>query len=65
MQFKKKRELTGMSQLEVATKLGISNTAVSMWESGSSKPRIDILIKLAELYNCTVDELLSSQSQAS
>ncbi|OGO90034.1 MAG: hypothetical protein A2Y17_07960 [Clostridiales bacterium GWF2_38_85] len=48
------------TQNELASIIGVSNKAVSKWETGASKPKIDTLYKLAALYKTTIDELLSS-----
>lgn len=52
------RSNAGMSQRAVAAALGVSDAAVSMWETGKTQPRASLLIKIAELYGCTTDELL-------
>ena len=54
----KKRTATGMSQSELASRLGVTNKAVSKWETGKSKPATDTLRKLAFLWQISVDELL-------
>ncbi len=56
--IKRHREAAGMLQEEVAGRLGVHQTAVSQWEVGNTLPRAATLKKLAELYGCTVDELL-------
>ena len=38
--------------------LGINQSTVHLWEVGKTKPRGALLIKVAELYGCTTDELL-------
>ena len=53
------RMSAGLSQVEVAKRIGVSDAAVSMWETGKTRPRASLLLKLANLYHCTVDELLS------
>lgn len=58
--FKSLREIAGLKQIEVAQKLEIRQTTVSMWESGKSHPHAALLPKLATLYNCTIDQLLAS-----
>lgn len=63
MGIKKVRESKNMTQTELAYKLGISRTTISMWETGDSLPRADKLIKLAEILNCTVDELLKNNKE--
>lgn len=47
-----------MSQEELAEKLFVSRQAVSNWEVGKSVPDYDILVKLADLYNIKVEEIL-------
>jgi len=61
MNVLKERRLRGAipSQSEVARTLGIRPSAVSKWECGLSKPRIERLPVLAELYGCTVEDLLA------
>ena len=56
--LKKRREAANLMQVEVAQKLGVSNTAISMWETGESLPRAEMLPKIAALYNCSIDELM-------
>lgn len=51
-----------MTQTDVANALKINQTAVSQWETGASMPRIDRLFKVAQLYNCTVNDLLKDRS---
>lgn len=48
----------GMSQEELADKLGISRQAVSKWERAEASPDTDNLIALAALYGVTLDELI-------
>jgi transcriptional regulator with XRE-family HTH domain len=45
-------------QVDAAEKLGVVRTALVKWETGASLPRPPMLLKLAALYSCTVDELL-------
>lgn len=49
-----------LTQAEAAKALSIKQTTVSMWEVGKSSPRANLLPKIATLYGCTVDELLTS-----
>ena len=58
------REKAGITQTKVAEKLGISNTTVSMWETDGSLPRAGLLLAIAGLYGCTVDDLLAEQGEA-
>lgn len=54
------RKKNGLSQEELADKLGISRQAVSKWERAESSPDTDNLICLAKLYNVSLDDLLNT-----
>ena len=56
-----KRRAKGMTQDELAEKLGISAQAVSKWENDVSCPDISLLPPLAALLGCTVDALLTGE----
>ena len=61
MNIKEHREKAQMTQIELCKALGMRSTGtVSQWETGKRKPNCDMLIKLADLFHCTVDELLRS-----
>ncbi len=57
-ELRKQKELT---QEELAEKLFVSRTAISKWESGRGYPNIDSLKAIAEFFDVTIDELLSSK----
>ena len=52
------RKLNRWSQEELADKLEVSRQTISKWEVGKNIPELEKLIKLAELFNITVDELV-------
>lgn len=52
------RRNNGLSQAELAVKLGVTSQAVSKWECGNSIPYIDLLLDLSRLYNVTINEML-------
>ena len=54
----RKRKQAGYSQNELAAKLGVTGKAVSKWETGAGKPRINTLRKLAALLGTPIEELL-------
>ena len=58
MNIKKHRMQKNMTQSYLANLLGVDRSAVAKWESGKSLPRTEILIKLADLFGCTIDELV-------
>lgn len=53
------RELRGITQVVLAEKLGVSQGAVSNWENGDRKPDVFMMKRIAEILDCTVDELLT------
>ena len=56
--FKSLRKQCGLTQKEVAVRLSIHQSNVSDWETNVSRPEYENLIKLAILYNVTLEELL-------
>ena len=54
------RKKSGLSQEELADKLGLSRQAVSKWERAEASPDTDNLICLAKLYNVSLDDLLKT-----
>ncbi len=55
------REDSDLTQAQIGEYLHISQRAYSHYESGSRDIPIDILIKLADLYNVSLDELVGRQ----
>lgn len=58
MNIEKYREQAGMTQQELAKKMNVSQSAVSLWESKKTTPLKKTWKKLAKVLGCTVDELL-------
>lgn len=56
--FKKCRLEAGLSQKQVAIRLGIHQSNVSDWENDVSRPEYEKLILLAKIYNVSLYELL-------
>lgn len=54
--LRKRKKLT---QLELANKFNFSDKTISKWESGESLPNIDVLCKLAEFYDVTLNDLVN------
>ena len=53
------RDRAGLSQMELADRLGVSRQAVSRWESGDTTPSVDKLKTLARIYGVSLDWLCS------
>lgn len=56
--IKEERQKHNMSQQQLGEKLTISRQAISKWERGESYPSLDMLIKLSDLFDITLDELV-------
>lgn len=54
----KLRNENNITQLELAEKLGVTDRAVSKWETGGSFPDITLLPQIADIFNVNVDYLL-------
>jgi len=55
------RKGKGLTQEELGDKVGISSQAVSKWETDMSVPDVTILVKLANILDVSVDELLGNE----
>lgn len=58
------RTQSGMTQEQLAERIGVSRQAVAKWEKGETLPDIDNVIALADLYGVTVDSLVRNVSAA-
>lgn len=58
-----KREAAGISQSELARRLGLDSTTVNKWEAGASLPRLGNLIAMAGVLQCPPGELLDDAPQ--
>ena len=61
--IKKYREAAELTQAKTAERLGISTMTLSRYETGLREPRASELVKMAQLFGCTVDDLLSENPQ--
>lgn len=63
--LKKLRKDTGLTQVDVARKLGISQQAYASWERGVKKPTQDNLVKISQVLNVSVDYLVGNLQEKS
>lgn len=59
--YKRARMIAGLTQTELAEKVGVSAVTVHNWENGESFPRVKRLKKIAEALNTTVAELIDEE----
>lgn len=57
------RKENGMTQLELAEKMGVTDKAVSKWERDLSCPDVSSIPKLAEIFSVSVDELMQVKEE--
>ena len=57
----KYRKANNLTQLELAEKLNYSDKAVSKWERGESLPDVYMLQVIANMYNVTLNDLVSDE----
>lgn len=56
--IKKLRKYNNISQKELGKKLGVKNNTISAYERGRISPGIDIIIKMSEVFNCSISDIL-------
>ena len=60
-QIRRLRTAHGITQVELAHRLGVSKQSVSNWESNNIQPSIELLEKIADLFGVTTDYLLGRE----
>ena len=61
-QIKRLREQSGMTQAELARKLGVTRSGVNAWEMGVTVPSTQYIVELALLFGVSTDYLLDMPS---
>ena len=59
------RKKQGLTQEELAGKLGVTNQSVSKWESAQCCPDISLIPKLADIFEISIDELFGNKPRTS
>jgi len=59
--IKEMRKRENLSQVKLADKLNVSQGLISHWELGRHNPTTSELIKLAQIFNCTIDDLIKAE----
>ena len=57
----KLRKEQGLTQEQLGEKIGVTNKTVSRWETGVYLPPADAMLALGELFNVSVNEILSGK----
>lgn len=61
----KMRKEKGLSQEALGEKLDVARQTISKWELGETTPEMDKLVKLSELFEISLDELIKDDSEIS
>lgn len=56
--IKRLRNNAGLTQVELAERIGISQGSLSSYENGKDIPSVNTLIRMADVFKCTLDELV-------
>lgn len=57
-QIRELRNIRGISQIQLANKLGVTKQSVSNWENDNILPSIEMLVKIANFFEVSTDYLL-------
>ncbi len=57
------RTKKGLSQFQLGSLVGVSDKAVSKWENGDARPKIDTCRKLAKIFDIDINSLLSYEQE--
>ena len=57
------RKSAGLSQEELAARVGVSRQAVSKWETGDAEPELSKLRLLSQVFDVSIDWLLSEEAE--
>lgn len=57
------RILKGIKQSELAQKIGTTQKDISRWENGRRHPRIEVLMKIAKILKCSLNDLIGEDGE--
>ena len=55
------RKAKGLAQWQLAERVGVTQEAVAQWEKGKTSPLLNNLLKIADVLECTVDDLIRKE----
>lgn len=58
------RRRAGLTQIQAAIAIGVTQGTISQWESGQTYPARDKVVIVAQVYGCTIDDLYKKNETA-
>lgn len=57
-ELRTRRIAAGLTQQQLSEHIGVRQSVISLYEKGINVPSLDVLIKMADTLNCTIDDLV-------
>lgn len=61
LNISERRKMLALTQEDLAERLNVGQSTVAGWEAGKREPNIAKLIQMADIFGCTVDELIKKE----
>lgn len=58
------REKAGLTKSQLADRLEVDLSTVCKWETGVNRPRADEILRMSEMFGCTIDELFDREASS-
>ena len=62
-ELRTRRIAAGLTQQQLSEHIGVKQSVISLYEKGSNMPSLDVLIRIADTLNCTIDDLVRNGKQ--
>lgn len=63
LRIRQLRHEHGMSQRELAVKVGVSQKAIDLWEKEITEPKAGVVARMSDIFGCTTDYLLGREDE--
>ncbi len=57
-ELRTRRIAASLTQQQLSEHIGVRQSVISLYENGSNMPSLNVLIKIADTLNCTIDDLV-------
>lgn len=59
--IRERRKKKKLSQLQLAQLLNVDQTAISQWETNRTRPSLENLVQLSNIFNCEIKDLINNE----